>query len=48
MTSIIKKKEAAVIFKEIIVRDITEDINTNDQAEERFRVFVFQMKTLVL
>ena len=29
MTSIIKKKEAAVISKEIIVRNITDDINTN-------------------
>ena len=38
MTSIIKKKEAAVISKEIIVRNITEDINTNAQAEECFRI----------
>ena len=29
MTSIIKKKEAAIISKEIIVTNITEDINTN-------------------
>ena len=38
MTSIIKKKEAAVISKEIIVRNITEDINTNAQAEECFHI----------
>ena len=38
MTSIIKKKEADVISKEIIVRNITEDINTNAQAEEGFRI----------
>ena len=38
MTSIIKKKEGAIISKEIIVRNITEDINTNAQAEECFRV----------
>ena len=38
MTSIIKRKESAVISKEIIVRNITEDINTNAQAEECFRI----------
>ena len=38
MTSIIKKKEAAVISKEIIVRNIAEEVNTNDQAEECFRI----------
>ena len=36
MTSIIKKKEAAVISKEITVRNITDDINTNAQPEECF------------
>ena len=36
MTSIIKKKEAAVISKEIIAQNIMEDINTNAQAEECF------------
>ena len=38
MTSIIKKKEADVISKEITVRNITEDINTNAQPEECFRI----------
>ena len=38
MTSIIKKKEAAVISKEITVRNITDDINTNAQPEECFRI----------
>ena len=38
MENIIKKKEAAVISKEIIVRNIMVDINTNAQAEEWFRI----------
>ena len=38
MTSIIKNKEAAAISKDIIVRNITEEINTNAQAEECFRI----------
>ena len=38
MTSIIKKKEAAVISKEITVRNITDDINTNAQPEDCFRI----------
>ena len=38
MTSIIKNKEAAAISKEIIVRNITEEIDTNAQAEECFRI----------
>ena len=41
MTSIIKKKEAAVISKEIIVPNITEDINTNAQAEGCFRIKMY-------
>ena len=36
MTSIIKNKEAAAISKDIIVRNITEEINTNAQAERCF------------
>ena len=38
MTSIIKKKEAAVISKEIIVQNIMKDIITNAQAKECFRI----------
>ena len=38
MASIIKNKEAAAISKEIIIRNITEKINTNAQAEECFRI----------
>ena len=38
MTSIIKNKEAAAISKDIIVRNITEEINTNAQAEQCFRI----------
>ena len=38
MTSIIKNKEPAAISKDIIVRNITEEIDTNAQAEECFRI----------
>ena len=40
MASIIKKKEAAVVLKEIIVRNTTEDININAQAEELLKSIV--------
>ena len=37
MTSIVKQKEST-ISKEIIVQNITEDTNTNAQAEECLRI----------
>ena len=40
MTSIVKKKEAAIISKEIIIRNVTKDINTNAQVN----VFVLKNK----
>ena len=38
MTSIIKNKEPAAISKKIIVRNITEEINNNIQAEGYFQI----------
>ena len=38
MTSVIKKKEAAAISKEIIVQNIMEDINTIAQEEDCFSI----------